>query len=133
VGILDRKTVVTNQTDQFDMRVVGGDGSVNVSGSDNVISTTDHGAVSGSIGLARDTVGRGFDLALRGIETSHEFARESQAATGGLLDGALKMVGEQQQQHSQALENIKGNDVRTLVIAGMVVFGIAAVALFKRG
>jgi hypothetical protein len=120
------KSKSSNATSNIDARVVGGEGSINqsqtVTGSGNTISTTDHGAVSGSLALA-----------LKGVEQAGELARETQAATGSLLSGALEMVGEQQQQHSQALENIKGNDVRTLVIAGLAVVGIAAATLLRKG
>lgn len=112
-------------TNNTDARVVGGENSQNASVVGNSgpvsITSTDHGAVAGSL-----------QLALKGVEGAQATARETIAATGGLLDGALRMVGEQQQQHSQALENIKGSDVRTLVIAGMAVVGVVGLGLLQR-
>lgn len=112
-----------------DGNLVGGEGSniasthAHVGGVNNAINitSTDHGAVSGSLALA-----------LAGVEGAQKLARETQQATGGLLDGALRMVGEQQQQFTAAVENIKTSDVRTLIMVGMAVVGIAAAFAFKR-
>lgn len=111
-----------------DGRVVVGEGGQNtsatVSGKNNKVNltSTDHGAVAG--GLA---------LALKGVEGAQKLAGETIAANGSLLEGSLKMAAEQQEKTTQALENIKGNDVRVLIIAGLAVVGIAASQMLKRG
>lgn len=117
----------TQTSENNDQRVVGGDNSTNYSekysaGSNSVITSTDHGAVKG-----------GIDLALKGVEVANQTAQQVIASNGTLLDGALRMVGNQQQQFTSTLENLKGNDVRVLVVAGLGVVAIAAVFAFKKG
>ncbi|HWP19773.1 MAG TPA: hypothetical protein VNO84_11640 [Burkholderiaceae bacterium] len=122
----------SSSTKNTDARVVGGDNSSNASTVLDVsgrnasatvnISSTDHGAVAGALHVVK-----------AGIDQAYQLNREAQAATGGLMTGALRMVGEQQQQFTQALENIKTNDVRVLVGVGVAVVGLAAVTLFKKG
>jgi hypothetical protein len=116
----------SQSAENTDMRVVGGDGSINmsqkVSGSNNVVTTTDHGAVKG-----------GIDLALKGIEAAHDTTTQVIASQGSLLDGALRMVSDQAQQNSKQLADIKGNDVHILVIVGLGVVGLAAVFALKKG
>lgn len=117
---------VSTPTTNLDARVVGGDASTNQSVNDNAgpvnITTTDHGAVDGSLRLA-----------LAGIEGANGLASQTVAAQGGLLTGALKMAGEQNTAFSSALENVKTSDVRVLVIAGLAVVGLASVKLLKKG
>jgi len=116
----------TQATENNDMRVVGGDNSINlsqkVSGSNNVVTTTDHGAVKG-----------GIDLAMKGIELAHSTDQAVIDSSQSLLQGALRMAGDQQQQFTKTIENLKGNDVRVLVVAGLGVVAIAAVFAFKKG
>jgi hypothetical protein len=110
------------QTSNTDARVVGGDNSVNLSGSsNNRIKVTDHRAVSKSL-----------DLAMAGVEGANTTTRQVIEAQGSLLEGALKMSGEQSQKLADTVENLKGNDVRVLVVAGLAVVGVAAVTLIKR-
>jgi hypothetical protein len=112
------------KTTNVDARVVGGDASSNVSASGNAgsvqVISTDHGAVDGAL-----------KLALAGVEGANQIAGETIASQGGLLTGALKMAGDQQQGFTTALENIKTADVRTLVITGVVVVGLTAVMVLK--
>lgn len=116
-------------TKNIDARVVGGDASVNTSqvidasgGSRVRITSTDHGAVSKSLELAK-----------AGVEGANTTTRQVIEAQGSLLSGALKMAGEQSQQLTDTVENLKGNDVRVLVVAGLAVVGVTAVMLFKKG
>lgn len=114
-------------TENADLRVVGGDNSLNtsqkidVSGSSNTITATDFGAVSGSL-----------KLALQGVEGAQRTASQAIESTGGLLSGALDMVGRQQKEFTSAVENIKTGDNRALIVVGMAVVGIAAFAYFNR-
>lgn len=130
MALIKKSTSSSTTNNNLDARVVGGDSSVNqslhlgVSGRQNTVhmSTTDHGAVAGSLALA-----------LRGVEGAQQLAREATAAQGGLFDGALKMAGEQQQQTLDVIEKIKTSDVRTLVITGLAVVGLAAAMYFRKG
>lgn len=124
------KSSSKQETKNTDARVVGGDGSTNFSAGAGIgsgsnsrtqITLTDQGAVKDSLALAR-----------AGVEAAHTTAREAQAASGGLLTGALKMAGEQSAQFADALEKTKNNDTRALVIVGVAVVGLAATQLFKR-
>lgn len=113
-------------SESTDMRVVGGNNSINsslkVNGNSNVITSTDHGAVKG-----------GIDLALKGIELEHQTTTQVIASSGGLLDGALRMVADQAQQNSKQLSDIKGNDVKVLIVGALGVIAIAVVFAFKKG
>lgn len=114
----------SSSTASNDARVVGAEGSTNTStvitGNSNTM--TDYGAVKESLQLAK-----------AGIEGAYTYARESQAANGDLLSGALKQSGQAQQQFATALENVKTSDVRVLIITGLAVVGLAAVWLAKKG
>lgn len=103
--------------------VVGGDESTNVSqivnGSGNTI--TDHGAVNAAVELAK-----------QGIVSVSEQSRAVTAAAGDMLSGTLGVVGAQQKQFTETLEKVKTSDVRILAGVGVVVVGLAAVALFNR-
>lgn len=115
---------VTNLT--ADGRVIGGDDSVNnsnttvVSGSGNVVS--DHGAITAAV-----------DLAKAGVEGANKTSMALVASSQDVYSGALAMVGKQQTEFTNTLENIKTSDVRTLVIAGMAVVGLAGAMLLKKG
>jgi hypothetical protein len=144
MGLITKTTRSTSDTFNTDARVVGGDDSrnyslggtghtvgssgntqsikFNIKGKGNTVTTTDFGAVSGSLALA-----------LQGVEGAQTIAREAQAASGGLLEGALRMSGEQQKQFTDVIEKIKTSDVRTLIITGMAVMGLAAVMYFRKG
>lgn len=113
-------------TSNTDARVVGGDSSTNISLAGNSapvsLTTTDHGAVQGSL-----------QLALAGIEGAQRLATQAQESSGSILSGALRTAGEQQQQFATTLENVKTSDVRVLIIAGLSVVGLAGAMLLKRG
>lgn len=113
-------------TSSIDARVVGAEGSTNLSVAGNSgpvsVTTTDHGAVQGSL-----------QLALAGVEGAQRLASQAQESQGSILSGALRMAGEQQQQFTNALENVKTSDVRVLIIAGLAVVGLAGAMLLKRG
>jgi hypothetical protein len=89
-------------------------------------------AVDDSLRFAGDTVGRGFELALKGIEQSNQLTRETVQANGGLLRGALEMQAGQNDKALGVVENIKSADVRTLSMVGIAVVGLAAVALLPK-
>jgi hypothetical protein len=84
------------------------------------VTSTDHGAVSASL-----------QLALKGVEGAQQTTQQAIASTGGLLENALARAGQQSQQFTETIKDIKTSDVRVLVIAGLAVVGVGAVALFK--
>jgi hypothetical protein len=122
----DSSSSVENKTFNTDARIVGGDGSTNTSVNGNSgpveITTTDHGAVSGSL-----------QLAMRGVELAHQSEQQVLSTTGGLLEGALKNQAQQQQAFTDTVKDIKTSDVRVLVVAGLAVVAFGAIAMFKRG
>jgi hypothetical protein len=99
--------------DSQNASIVGNSGPVNV-------TSTDHGAVSASL-----------QLALKGVEGAQQTTQQAIASTGGLLENALARAGQQSQQFTETIKDIKTSDVRVLVIAGLAVVGVGAVALFK--
>jgi hypothetical protein len=109
-------------TNNADGRVVGGDESTNsstvIQGSNNVVS--DHGAISSAVELAK-----------AGIEGANKTSAALVASSSSVYEGALNLVGKQQADFTNTLENIKTSDVRTLVIAGMAVVGLVGVMLVK--
>jgi hypothetical protein len=126
------------KTESNDMRVVGADGSVNssfkldVSGDNAAITTTDYGAVAGSLKLAGDTVHDGYTLALHGIDAANAQTAATVAANGSLLTGALQMTADNGKTTLDTLKDLKSADVRVLAGVGMAVVGLAAVALLAR-
>lgn len=128
-GIGNSGPSTSNQeTDTFGQDITGAAGSVNtatafnIEGGTNTLTTTDHGAVAGSL-----------QLALRGVEGAQKTTELALASTGGLLDGALQRSGQQSSEFTSAIKDIKTSDVRVLVIAGLAVVGLGAVMLFKKG
>lgn len=120
----DSSSEVENKTYNTDARIAAGDGSTNASVNGNSgavnITTTDHGAVSGSL-----------ELAMKGVELAHQTESQLITSTGGLLDGALQRQAQQQQQFTETVKDIKTSDVRVLVIAGLSVVAFGAIAIFK--
>ena len=131
-------SLTEQRTESNDMRVVGADGSVNsstkidVSGANAILTTTDYGAVAGSLRLAGETVHDGYALALRGIDEANQTANTAVAANGSLLTGALRMAADNGQQTLSVLQNLKSADVRVLSMVGLAVVGLGAVALVAR-
>jgi hypothetical protein len=119
----------TNNTRNTDSRVVGGEGSANVSQnidvgtlqSGAVVNLTDHGSVTAAL-----------QLAMRGIEGANANAGAQQAASGSLLTGALRMAGEQNQQFTDAVEKIKTSDVRVMIIGGLALVAVVAFKAFGK-
>lgn len=114
-------------TTNTDARVVGGDDSENASVVGNTgpvsITTTDFAAVNGAL-----------QLAMKGVEQANNIASTTVQSNASLLDGALRTAGQQSQQFAENLTNIKGADVRVLVVVGVAVVGVvAAVVLMRKG
>lgn len=154
LGSSKSSTNVSNYTTNTDARVVGGEDSLvaSIVGNDGPVSVTQtdlgaigrsfdfagrslgsvDAAVDDSLKFAGETVNRGFSLALRGIEQSNQLTRETVAANGGLLRGALEMQAGQNEKALGVVQGLKESDVRVLSMVGLVVVGLAAVALVPK-
>ncbi len=95
--------------------------SVSVTGNGN--TTTDYGAVSDSLAAA-----------LAGVEQANATAQAINTSAGQLVSGALSMVGKQQTEFTGALEKVKlGNSDSMLIVVGLAVLAVGAVAIFRKG
>lgn len=131
-GAGNSNPTTNTKTENADLRVVGGNDSVNTSSKlgltlgdgshENSISvvTADYGAVSAAL-----------KLALAGIEGANHTTDTALQSAGGLLDGALHNGAAATQQYVDTLKDIKTSDVRVLVIAGLAVVGLGAAFVFK--
>jgi hypothetical protein len=90
-GDSDSQANTTNNTEQRDMRVVGGEASQNISANDSNVtvftSTTDHGAVLGGLG----TADKAFALSTQLVGDNTKSVLN---AGMGMFDGALGVVGD---------------------------------------
>lgn len=117
----------------IDGRITTGNESVAVSvnnSSGNTVNatTTDFGAVAGSL-----------DLALKGIESVTDVAKTTVGASSrasdqanSLLSGALQSMSGQQEQFTKALENIKAGDARPLMYVSIGAVALVAVFMFAK-
>lgn len=125
-----RNTSTTNNTEITDSRVVGGDGSVNLSANDSNVSfvATDHGAVSG-----------GLNLGSQAITAATRMAADTNATTGNMFAGALDFAGASQgsaiaavsdanERLALAYQSGQAGDQTQLKYAGFAVVGLAALA-----
>lgn len=124
----------TSNTENIDMRVVGGDGSQNLSARDSNISiiATDHGAVTAGMNLGTAAL------------TANERAVRSVLDTGeGFFQGALNTVTSSQKSAVGAISSAnerlalayqsgQAGDQTTLKYAGFIVIGLAAVMIFGK-
>lgn len=126
-GIGNSKSQQSNLTETTDASVVGAEGSINTSsrlsvdGNNNIVTTTDYGAVSQSLALAK-----------AGIEGAQKLASQSQGDANDLLAGVFSENAKNTDNLTQAVVDLKTSDVRTLVIAGMAVVGLVAIQLFRK-
>lgn len=118
----DSSSSTTNKTDNFDMRVVGADGSTNVStnNSEVTIYSTDHGAVSAGMALGNKAI----DAAATG-------AVATQSASADMFKGALAAVSGANERLALAYQNGQAGDQTQLKYAGFAVVGLAAFMFFK--
>ena len=142
----DSESSTTNKTEVKDMRVVGGDGSVNVSadgGSSIAVMSTDHGAVAG-----------GLQLGSQAVDAVVKSGQQLQSTTLSLYDGALKNARDSSQivadvartstqqvadayskvatDLATAFTDSKAPDKSMLMVGGVVVVGLAAVMIFAK-
>lgn len=131
-GVGNSASTTTTTTDGGDWGADTGGGSAtftrdqrtyrtDITGSNN--TTTDYGAVSDSLALA-----------LRGVELANTNVQQTNTSTAGILSGALSMVGKQQTEFTSAVEKIKlGNSDSMLIVVGLAVLAVGAVAIFRKG
>lgn len=127
-----------NKTEVRDMRVVGGEGSANVSAADSTvtITATDHGAVSG-----------GLQLAGKAVDSMVKTGEGLNKTTLSLFDGALGAVRAASSEATQAVaaahKNVaadlataftdsKAPEKNILIVGGVAVVGLAAVLMLAR-
>ena len=130
----DSSASTTSETDVFDMRVVGGDDSVNVSASGGTlnVSQTDQGAVAA--GLALGT--KGIDLAATNSAAAFQFGQSMFAGALGAVKessaNALSAVSSARSDVAGAWQNSQTPENSMLKIAGFVVVGVVAVFAFSK-
>lgn len=126
MGLFSSKSSSSVTNESTDASTVAGNDSIvnapHIRGDYNTVTTTDYGAVSGSLALA-----------MKGIESAHTQARQTVESQGHLLDGVLRMAGQQSEQHAADLMAVKTGDTRTTVIAAAAIAGLALVAVIKKG
>ena len=124
----------TNLTENADMRVVGGEGSTNVSASDSFVSvmTTDHGAVQAGMTLGTQAI----DAAT--VNTANTLAASKSIFQGALTSNseanrnAIGAVTSANERLALAYQSGQAGDQTSLKYAGFVVIGLAAVMLLKK-
>ena len=104
-------------TQNSDMRVVGGNDSVNLSAQDSTVSlvTTDRGAVNAAFGFADFVSAQAFD-----------FAHAAQIDTSKTVTGAMEKVAD-------AYSTAKAGEQKIFAGAALAVVGVVAAIAMKRG
>lgn len=126
-------TSALNQTENRDMRVVGGEGSSNISANDSDVTviSTDHGAVNA-----------GLTLGSQALEYSASTTSDALSAAKSFFTGALSSVTQSQQaavgavsvaneRLASAYQSGQQPEQTNLKYAGFVVVGLAAVMLLS--
>ena len=124
-GDSDSQANTTSNTEQRDMRVVGGEASQNISANDSTITVADFGAVAGGL----NTANRALELSTKLVSDTTKTNTEAQAS---MFAGALGAVASAREDVASAWKDSQTPENSMLKIAGFVVVGIAAVSLFAR-
>lgn len=155
----DSSAETVNKTEVRDMRVVGGEGSSNVSlnGGDNSttnVTLTDHGAISGGLALGTQAIeastknAQGLQETTLGLYGGAlAFAKDSNAGALAFVKdsnaralGAVQAAGEQVSSMaskvagdlSTAFTDAKAPDKSILIVGGAIVVGLGALMVFAR-
>lgn len=111
-------------TTQSDMRIVGGDGSINLSSQNSsvgvTVTTTDAGTVNQAFGFARDALKQAID-----------FSVGSATRNTQVLEHALEGVKDSEAQVADAYTTAKAGEQKILVAGALVIVGLVAVAALK--
>lgn len=119
-GFSSSKSATSSTTTVTDSRVVGGDGSSNLSLNHSAGATviaTDHGAVAG-----------GLELAGQAITENTKLAANLSATGASMFEGALDAVSDSSERLALAYQSGQAGDQVGLKYAGFVVVGLAALA-----
>jgi hypothetical protein len=131
------KSATENKTEVRDMRVVGAEGSTNVSmnagdNSTTTVTLTDHGAVAGGLDLgskAIDAVVKNGELTQNTAATMYSGALQAvQASNATVADMASQVAG----QLATAFTDAKAPDKSILIVGGAVVIGLAALTVLAK-
>lgn len=124
-GLFQSETTSTQQTDNVDGRVVGGDASSNISAANNSgtlnITALDGGAISQSMALA-----------MKGVEGAQAITAQTIDQNASLLQGVVTATREGQEQFASALESVKTADTRMLAFGALAVVGLAAAKVWGK-
>lgn len=101
-GSSSSSSTANTTTQNYDLRVAGGNNSTNVSASNSTVTLTDRGAVASAFGFSRDA----FNSAVGGFAKSVE-------------------------QIQEAYSTAKAGEQKVLVAGGLIIMGIVAVAAVK--
>lgn len=154
-----RVTETTNLTEITDSRVVGGEGSVNLSANDSRVSMvmTDHGAVSGGLGLGSQAVtaaakmaadtnktgasmfagaldfagknnSQAFAFAGDGLDFASSNNRQAFGFAGDAMSQAVGAISAANSQLADAYQSGNAGDQTQLKYAGFIVVGLAVAA-----
>jgi len=108
-------------TTNIDQRVVGGDGSTNISlQSGNTVTLTDGGSVQASFGFARDALKGAFD-----------FATGSATKSQQVLASALEGVAKSSENVADAYKTSKAGEQKVLVAVGVLIAGVVGIAALR--
>lgn len=122
----DSSSASSSTTNNTDMRVVGGDGSTNLStqnsgsGTINVMAT-DQGAIKA-----------GMTLASQAIDANTHNTGAVLDTTAQIYNGALGAVTDANQRLALAYQSGQAGDQTQLKYAGFIVVGLAVAMFFKR-
>lgn len=113
----DSASSSSSTTNNTDMRVVGGNDSINLSAqnSDVTVTTTDRGAVQA-----------GMQIASQALTTTAD-------SSASMFNGALGAVKQANENLALAYQSGQAGDQTSLKYAGFIVVGLAAVMIFKKG
>ncbi len=119
------ESTINNTTNYADKRIVGGDGSLGVSGNGNSVVMTDSGAVNAAIDLAGKVSTKALDTTSTGISGVIDALKTVAASNKDTFEQSLKLIGTNADATNAAFqkanEEVNGN--RVLVVVGMIVVG----------
>lgn len=115
----------SSTTENTDMRVVGGNDSINTStkiaATNSTIQMIDAGAVQA-----------GMDLGSQAIDATVKTSQAAMDSSENMFAGALGAVSDANKQLTHAYQSGQAGDQVSLKYAGFIVVGLAAVMIFKK-
>lgn len=118
-------------TNIFDKRVVGGDGSTNLSADVSgtlVMNQTDHGAVSGGVALGTQAIDAATKAAAGTQASAQSMFKDALATVKTTQESAIGAVNQANERLTDAYQQGQAGDQTTLKYAGFIVVGLAALA-----